>query len=181
MPRIEVSPWLPAALCAFWMLTPRSCFLPFLAAAVVHELGHCAAVALTGGKLLGIRLTATGAVLETAPISYGKEALCALAGPVAGLLLLPLGRFFPWLTFWGLAQSLYNLLPLYPLDGGRALRCGLLMRLPPERALTVSRTVAVLFAAILAVVGLWYTFVLRLGLWVAILACAAVCKAIAAI
>lgn len=165
MPRIKISPWLPALLCAFYRLDPVGCFWPFLGAAAIHELGHCGAVLLCGGRIRALALTAQGAVLETTPLSYRQETLCALAGPATALLLLPLIRVFPWLAFWALVQGAYNLLPVYPMDGGRALRCALLQRLTPEQTDTVVRTVSLILGVLLSVLGLYAACVLRWGLW----------------
>ena len=63
-------------------------------------------------------------------MTYGEECLCALAGPVGGFLLLSMCRIYPELAVWGMFQSIYNLLPVYPLDGGRAVRCIALILFP---------------------------------------------------
>ena len=52
-----------------------------------------------------------------------QEALSALAGPAGSFLMLLLCRVFPEAALWGTVQGLFNLLPVYPLDGGRVLRC----------------------------------------------------------
>ena len=56
-------------------------------------------------------------------MSPGRELICILAGPAASLLLLCLARIFPRVAICGLIQGCYNLLPIAPLDGGRALHC----------------------------------------------------------
>ena len=165
MPRIKVSPWFPVLLCAFYRLDPVGCFWPFLGAAVVHEVGHCFAVLLCGGSIRALTLTAHGAVLATTRLSYRQEALCALAGPCAGFLLLIWARIFPWLALWGVIQGIYNLLPVYPMDGGRALRCALLTCLSPERADSITRWVSLLLGGGLAVLSMYAACWLHLGLW----------------
>ncbi len=134
MPRLRISLWLPVALCLFYRFDPWGMFFPFLLATALHELGHILCLHLTGAKVTALSLNLSGAVIETTPLGYGQEALCALAGPAVGLLLLLLGRKAPWLAFWGLTQSLYNLIPVYPLDGGRALRAVLCLILPLQKA-----------------------------------------------
>lgn len=113
----------------FWLVLGLAILLfpaKFLAgtvlAAIVHELGHLAAVRLTGGKILSIRLNAGGACMVTAPMTAGREAVCILAGPAAGALTVLAWRAFPELALAGLVQTVFNLLPVYPLDGGRLVR-----------------------------------------------------------
>lgn len=104
------------------LLFPLRFTVGLLLAAAVHELGHILAVRLTGGKILGIRLHAFGARIEAAPMSPGRTAICALAGPAAGALTILARHRFPELALAGLIQTLFNLLPLPWLDGGRAVR-----------------------------------------------------------
>ena len=97
-----------------------------LGAAAVHELGHWAALRLLGARVLTLRVSALGAVMTTdGRLSYGGELLAVLAGPAANLLsaagLTALGP--EWETAVGapLILGIFNLLPVRPLDGGRAL------------------------------------------------------------
>ena len=72
-------------------------------------------------------------------LSYGRELFCALAGPAVNVLLAVVsarGSGERQLLFAGinLALALFNLLPLPPLDGGRALLCALCLHTEPDRA-----------------------------------------------
>ncbi|MBQ7230624.1 MAG: hypothetical protein IJX04_06975 [Oscillospiraceae bacterium] len=104
------------------LLFPLRFLLGVLLAAFVHELGHLLAVRLTGGRVLGIRLHACGARIEAAPMEPGQAAVCALAGPAAGAVCILAWRWFPELALAALVQTGFNLIPIYPLDGGRAVR-----------------------------------------------------------
>ena len=104
------------------LLFPFSIFAGVLLAAAVHECGHLLAIRLTGGRVLGIRFHAGGARIETAPMEPGREALCVLAGPAAGALMIFTWNWFPELAVAGVVQTVFNLIPVYPLDGGRLVR-----------------------------------------------------------
>lgn len=109
---------------ALLLLTlPLPWFAAAVAAAGIHEAGHLLAIRLLGDKASEIQVGCTGAKIHTAFSRPWREFVCAAAGPAAGLLLLLAIRWFPRTAVCGLVQSTYNLLPIYPLDGGRMLFC----------------------------------------------------------
>jgi len=99
-----------------------------LGAAAVHELGHWIVLRGLGAAVTGFRLGILGAVLETdsGRLSYGGELAAVLAGPAANLLAalaltaLDGSRWFASIGA-NLVLCVFNLLPIRPLDGGRAL------------------------------------------------------------
>ena len=114
-------------------------------------MAHIIVIQLLGGKVYGICLTPFGARIEMGNIFGMREAVCALAGPVASFAVAYLIHQYPVLGLCALFQGCYNLLPIYPLDGGRALRRILEGILPQEYSRTVET--ALLFVILAAFAG----------------------------
>lgn len=104
------------------ILIPFPWFLAWFCAAAAHELFHCLALRLSGKQIHAIRIGVTGAQIHTGALSNAQTLTCSLAGPAGGILLLLLARMFPRLAVCAFLQSAFNLMPIYPLDGGRAFR-----------------------------------------------------------
>ncbi len=117
---VEGSFWI---LLALWLLLfPLRWTAGVLLAAGTHELGHLLAIWLTGGKIRSFRLSAAGGNITTDPMGRWQELVCLLAGPLAGGLVILMKDWFPEAALAALLQTAFNLLPVYPLDGGRILR-----------------------------------------------------------
>ena len=97
----------------------------FYAVCLLHELGHIAALRLTGGELRSVELSCFGIRMTAAPAANVKRgAAVLLSGPAANLLLyavLMLTGKCPETASLSLAAGLFNLLPLSSLDGGALL------------------------------------------------------------
>src|SRR2546423_307327 len=112
----------------------------------VHEMGHVIQLRREGVPASApMFIPFLGAVvgMKRLPDDAGAEARVGLAGPVLGSLacLVPLGLYaatgnhlFQALAFTGFFLNLFNLAPVLPLDGGRAMAAlSPWMRLPPSR------------------------------------------------
>ena len=139
MKRLDLAPGFAAALCLLRLLAEPRVFYAFLAAAAAHEAGHVMAIYLVGGRVTGIRLGVCDAKIETRGLGYRQEIFCALAGPgMSVLVCLALRKAYATCAAISLLLGLFNAMPVYPLDGGRALRAGLCLVLPLGRAEAVS-------------------------------------------
>jgi Zn-dependent protease/CBS domain-containing protein len=161
-----------------WAVAAEVIFIVALFACVVlHELGHALTAQRFGIRTRDITLLPIGGVarLERMPTASRQELLIALAGPavnvvIGGVLLGVLALvpspdpegIVPRLALANLALAAFNLLPAFPMDGGRVLRAVLAVRMgrlpATRRAAAIGRGFAVLFILL----GLWVNTVLLL-------------------
>ncbi len=134
-------------------------FLLSALVALQHELAHAFAAARLGYKLNRVVLMPYGAVIDVdvRRLSFKDELFVALCGPLANLLTALLFVAIWWLYptvyaftdtayYASLTIALVNLLPAYPLDGGRILNAALVtaferMGVPPQKAENRARLV----------------------------------------
>lgn len=151
---------------------------------LLHEYGHALTARRFGVATRHITLLPIGgvALLESMPKEPRQEVAVALAGPAVNLVIaaaawalieaggLPGGLlaldtnagFLPSLLFANLALAIFNLIPAFPMDGGRVLRALLSMRMDRVRATRVAATIGQGLAVALGLAGLYLNPVLIL-------------------
>lgn len=159
------------------LMLPLPWLLSAVAAATFHELCHYLAIRICCGKETELSIYAPGAKMILPPMSQGREAVCALAGPIGGLSLLLFARWIPRIALCAGFQSCFNLLPVYPLDGGRALQSLLSLVCSPPVCQIICSTAAVLCCVGICGLALYGTFWLHLGIFPILLAASLLLRA----
>lgn len=155
--RVCIDPWSYLFAAAALLILPVKWILGAFLAAAFHELCHIALIFALGGTVRRISIRPAGAEICVDPMTKGKELLCAAAGPAGSLLMCSFGHWFPELALCGFIQGIFNLLPIYPLDGGRIVRC-LIAFFSPERAERITTRLSAVAAIALAAVSIAYGF-----------------------
>ena len=153
------------------LIVPLNWLLAAFLAAFLHELCHYSAVRLCGGRVSNLKIGSRGAVMDAIDLSPGKMLFCVLAGPLGPLCLLPLARFIPRIVICIALQSAYNLLPMEPLDGGRALRCCLSVHLPIPIVDFLCKAMSFACQIGIVIVAAWAVLRYSLGIFPVFVAC----------
>jgi Zn-dependent protease len=169
-----------------WFVWNVAEYLALFAIVTLHEFGHSLACRQVGGKADQIVLWPLGGVAYVSPPQRPGATLWSIAaGPLVNAALLPilsglllLGRALGWPVIvpdahrwlravWAINLGLlvFNLLPIYPLDGGQILRTLFWFVLGRARSLTVASVLGLVGVAALAALALWLQ-----SPWLAILA-----------
>jgi Zn-dependent protease/CBS domain-containing protein len=174
-----------------WILSISTSLL-FFAAIVAHELSHALVARMRNLSVKSITLFALGGVaqIEKEAADAKSEFWIGIAGPIASVLIgslllsiawslgwrmpdtppTPLLAMCVWLGYINFSLALFNMIPGFPLDGGRVLRAALWWRLKDmERATRISARIGQAVAFLFIMAGIYNFFGGRGfgGLWIA--------------
>jgi Zn-dependent protease/CBS domain-containing protein len=148
---------------------------------VLHEFGHALVAQRLGIETADITILPIGGLarLKSLPERPWDEVKIAIAGPLVNVVLAPIffgialllggnvmapanilegvqsaGQVFSYLGLINVALVLFNLIPAFPMDGGRVLRGLLATRLGAVRATDISSAVGQFFAIAFFLIGL---------------------------
>lgn len=153
-------------------------FVALFACVLLHEYGHALAARHFGIGTKDITLLPIGGVarLERMPDKPIQELWVALAGPAVNVIIAM--ALAAWLTLTGSWDSLttlsttgggfaerllavnvvlvvFNMIPAFPMDGGRVLRAVLAMRMEYARATRIAARIGQGLAAVFGIIGLF--------------------------
>ena len=169
----------------YWLLGIITAIMLFVSV-LIHELGHSVVARHFGLSVPRITLFIFGGVSEIAsePSDAGTEFWVAIAGPLTSFALAalfwelepvlagsaPLVGLCKYLAFINLVLGIFNLIPGFPLDGGRVLRAAVWRATGRfQRATTIAATTGRFCGFVLIFLGVWQALAGAFlnGLWIA--------------
>ncbi len=151
---------------------------------VLHEFGHSVAAQRLGIEVQDITLLPIGGVarMKTIPEKPSDEIKIAVAGPLVNVVLAPVlfaaayllgaelftlanpllgqvdsfGQVLAYLGFLNVVLAVFNMIPAFPMDGGRVLRGLLASRFGAVKATDISSTIGQVFAVGAFLFGVFY-------------------------
>lgn len=158
---------------------------------ILHELGHALAAKRYKINTLDITILPIGGIaqLETMPEKPKEELVVALAGPAVNVIIFAIlfpfvqltsdinelntlksinaRNFLPVLMSINLWLALFNLIPAFPMDGGRVLRALLGFKLNHSKATQVAATVGQVLAMVFVFFGFFFNpFLIFIGFFI---------------
>ncbi len=157
-----------------------SIIIPYLIAITLHELGHAYVAKKLGYKLNKIWILPYGACISFDEFSFdpNDEMKIAFAGPLVNIILIVVTVMSWWLfpamyvytyvfTLANFSIAAINLLPAFPLDGGRIMTSALRKKFRPQKVYKIACTLNLIFSIIFLIlffISCFFTINFSLGL-----------------
>ena len=151
LPRTEIPGTTFLYLALLLLTVPARWIMGMMTAALIHEAGHLCAIRILRIPITRVKIGMLGATIETQAMTRRQELICAIAGPVTGVLPAIVVHSFPVIGLFAMIQTAYNMIPIYPSDGARVLRC----LLPSRDAARICGVISQFCVAMIGVLLLW--------------------------
>lgn len=152
---------------------------------LIHELGHVAVAKEVGWRVTEVQLLPFGGVATVEDEGTSDpldEIVVALAGPFMNIAMIFVSFLFWWCDLWttewtsffmksNIIIAGFNLLPIWPLDGGRIIQSLLFYKLPYRQACLISMGASCLLAATMCGIGLmfWQLNIVVISIYLAVI------------
>lgn len=165
--KIEISPAFVLLISAFYISDMLPIYFLALICGIWHEMGHLLAMKILKNKAQAIRVTPFGIKIlkcENQFFSYQKDIFIYLAGPLFNLLASVIFYLVFYYQLWwsqimaylvgiNLVLFLFNLIPVFTLDGGRILLSVFLLVTSYHRAYKIMNIVSWCCIVLLLITG----------------------------
>lgn len=175
MSKISLGNWFGFPVSAHWSMIIIALLVPFhgweiaisyfvgFVLVILHECGHCIAAKMLGYHTEYIILFPFGGLAGMEiPTKQSHEILVSLAGPLVNLIfayplwwLNQMGLIYDSILVFNLGLLIFNLLPAFPMDGGRVLRAVLAWFLTRKNATRVAVRISQVLCLVFLFIGIY--------------------------
>ena len=161
----------------FFILGFEKLYLLFLIFAIIHELSHMVIGILLGFEPSKIQIMPFGAYINfkidiksyntkilKGTICSLKKLFVSLAGPLANIviaIIFYMKSGYIVITYINILLATFNLLPIYPLDGGRILKQTLIILLGRRKALKYTNLLSNIFLFIILIISIIFCIITK--------------------
>jgi len=158
----KISPLLIIMAVVFFLQGSGYLFISYMVAVLFHEFAHAEVAEKLGYRLRKLNLNPYGASLigDFEGVKSRDEILIALAGPLTNIALITISIALWWIfpSSYFITQyfvtanifiAFFNLIPVFPLDGGRVLLAALSLKMPRNKAYKKMRIFGFVVAGIM--------------------------------
>ncbi len=159
--KIRVSVYFALLLTLVFALSPQGYAPVGFVCCLLHEAGHLICMKIAGCKIKGVAFGIYGMRIDSGvPLSFKKEALVALGGPMANIVLAVVG-YFAGNRMFAVANcviAVFNLLPVDSTDGYSALKSLLCIRFEAQKIKAALNIVSAAFLFLMYCFGFLLLF-----------------------
>lgn len=168
MPKIKLGCGFVLLIALIYFFDDSGVVLAMFPPIIIHEFSHIAAMLIFKAKVVEIKASLTGLSMDySGYLTNRQKQIIVAAGPIMGLLVSIIfsilgtqleSDFLVMSAGIGIVLNIFNILPIFPLDGGRFLRYSLIPLWGYIRAKKASDIVSLVVSFLLVFVALWLIY-----------------------